>query len=67
MRLLLNFSHTKIILKTFTSNTAYLLCMWLHVSALTEPSSGLLTNQVGKGCVRVGIPIVFTVGLVSYV
>jgi hypothetical protein len=28
----------------------------LHVSALTGPSSGLLTNQVGKCCVHVGIP-----------
>jgi hypothetical protein len=56
--------YTKIILKPFTSNTSYLLCMRLHVSALTRPSSGLLTNQVSKCCVHVGIPTMFTVGLV---
>jgi hypothetical protein len=34
--------------RLFTSNTSYLLCGRLHVSALTGPSSGLLMNQVSK-------------------
>jgi hypothetical protein len=45
---------TKIILKPFTSNTSCLLCMRLHVSALTGPSSGPLTNQVGNAAYMLG-------------
>ena len=45
---------SKTILKPFTSNTSCLLCMRLHVSALTGPSSGLLTNQVGNAAYMLG-------------
>jgi len=35
-------------IKHFTSDTSYLLCVRLHVSVLIWPSSGLLTNQVNR-------------------
>jgi len=37
------------------------LCVRLHVSVLTWPSSGLLTNQVNRCWLHVGIPTVFTI------
>jgi hypothetical protein len=47
-------------IKEFTLNTSYLLCVRLHVSVLMWPSSGLLTNQVNKWWLHVGIPTMFT-------
>ena len=47
-------------IKQLTLNTSYLLCVRLHVSVLMWPSSGLLTNQVNKCWLHVGIPTMFT-------
>jgi len=41
--------------------THILLCVRLHVSVLTWPSSDLLTNQVNKCWPHVGIPTMFTI------
>jgi hypothetical protein len=48
-------------IKQSTSHTSYLLCVMLHVSVFKSPSTGLLTNQVSKCWLRVGIPTMFTI------
>ena len=49
-------------IKQLTSNTSYfIVCVRLHVSVLMWPSSGLLTNQVNKCWLHVGIPTMFTI------
>jgi len=38
-------------------------CVRLHVSVLTGPSSGVVTNQVNKCWLHVGIPTMFTINI----
>jgi hypothetical protein len=58
-----NFLSSIKMIQQFSQTHHFLLCMMLHVSVLTWPSSGLLMNQVNNCWLHVGIPTMFTFSL----
>jgi len=49
------------IIKKYRQTHHALLCVRLHVSVLTCPSSGLFANQFNRCWLLVGIPTMFTI------